>query len=88
MKGFVILVIVLAIGFIIYAAGRKREAESKKAVQQQREKNRVEQVVKEVQDTAGYAIGAPQVKAGNRAKGKIQQIQESQNKRNAAELQE
>ena len=97
MKGFIILVIVLIIGFIIYAAGRKQEVEKqndakKPPVVQNEQKpskpSKAEQVVQEVQDTASYATGYTQVKAGNNAKDKIKNIQQQQNQRQQEALAE
>lgn len=100
MKGFVILVIVLIIGFIIYAAGRKQEIEKqnnakKPAAVQNVEKpaapakqSKTEQVSQEVQDTINYGTGYTQVKAGNNAKNKIQNIQQQQNQRHQKALEE
>lgn len=100
MKGFVILVIVLIIGFIIYAAGRKQEIEKqnnakKPAAVQKVEKpaapakpSKTEQVSQEVQGVINYGTGYTQVKAGNNAKSKIQNIQEQQNQRHQKALEE
>ena len=100
MKGFVILVIVLIIGFIIYAAGRKQEIEKqnsakKPPVVQKVEKpaapakpSKTEQVSQEVQGVINYGTGYTQVKAGNNAKNKIQNIQQQQNQRQQKALEE
>lgn len=103
MKGFVILVIVLVIGFIIYAAGRKQEVEAQKnnrkpgatpAVQQTQNTQQTQkpaksaQMKQEVQDTISYGTGYAQVKAGNNAKNKIQNIQQQQNQRQQKALEE
>ena len=106
MKGFVILVIVLIIGFIIYAAGRKQEIEKqnsakKPPVVQNVEKpaapakpaapektSKTEQVSQEVQGVINYGTGYTQVKAGNNAKSKIQNIQQQQNQRHQKALEE
>ena len=100
MKGFVILVIVLIIGFIIYAAGRKQEIEKqnsakKPPVVQKVEKpaapakqSKTEQVSQEVQGVMNYGTGYTQVKAGNNAKSKIQNIQQQQNQRHQKALEE
>ncbi|MBO4511778.1 MAG: hypothetical protein J5746_03335 [Victivallales bacterium] len=103
MKGFVILVIVLIIGFIIYAAGRKQEIEKqnsakKPPVVQKVEKpaapaapakqSKTAQVSQEVQGVMNYGTGYTQVKAGNNAKSKIQNIQQQQNQRHQKALEE
>ena len=103
MKGFVILVIVLIIGFSIYAAGRKQEVEAQKnnrkpgaapAVQQTQNTQQTQkpaksaQMKQEVQDTINYGTGYTQVKAGNNAKNKIQNIQQQQNQRQQKALEE
>lgn len=109
MKGFVILVIVLIIGFIIYAAGRKQEIEKQNNAKKPAAVQRVErpaqpsasvqpaqpappskagQMKQEVQDTISYGTGYTQVKAGNNAKSKIQNIQEQQNQRHQKALEE
>ena len=100
MKGFVILVIFLSIGFIIYAAGRKQEIEkqenAKKPPVVQKEKkpaapakpSKTEQVSQEVQGVINYGTGYTQVKAGNNAKNKIQNIQQQQNQRQQKALEE
>ena len=103
MKGFVILVIVLIIGFIIYAAGRKQEIEKqnsakKPPVVQNVEKpaapeapakpSKTEQVSQEVQGVMNYGTGYMQVKTGNNAKNKIQNIQQQQNQRHQKALEE
>ncbi len=100
MKGFVILVIVLIIGFIIYAAGRKQEIEkqenAKKPPVVQKVENpaapakpsKTEQVSQEVQGVINYGTGYTQVKAGNNAKNKIQNIQQQQNQRQQKALEE
>lgn len=100
MKGFFILLLVLIIGFIIYAVGRKQEVEAQKEKQaqqqkqqqiqqvqqvQQKQPTKTQQVVKEVGDTVDYAIGGAQIKAGVKAKNKIQQIQQQQNQRHQQE---
>ena len=119
MKGFVILVIVLIIGFIIYAAGRKQEIEkqnsakkppvnhmvqgsapqqniAKKSTAQKEHKPSASSkpsndsnsggISKEITDTINYGTGYTQVKAGNNAKNKIQNIQQQQNQRHQKAL--
>ena len=130
MKGFVILVIVLIIGFIIYAAGRKQEIEKqnsakKPPVVQKTEKPSTSAkpsapakpstsakpsapakpstttktsnsdkpantggIGQEITDTINYGTGYTQVKAGNNAKNKIQNIQQQQNQRHQKALEE